>query len=1007
MGKSRFLFLAFCAFFLLAIDNAYAAVCISDFTVNRLADPSGECPCLASCLGGGQTTTSGSAFSDGGGGGGGLTSSLAGCDCSSSAHITDSSIAQNGTVAEGERIVICGMAATTDGYAYVYDLGDPEWGNWRSVSITTSAPYFLSAISVTNVTNASNNPQLYSYWPGDNWPNLDFYVSGADVCPGGTTTTPTTPTGVGLPPRLQIVDFKVVPAQLLQTLGTQEFIRLLAEGKLAKTEIIDPDERLVIVAEVKNESDKPVKPPITAQLKIADTMLSEYTFQEELPGGGTALFPLLMSAYNMPKGKHTLRIELAQLYEVRMPSPVSFSIEIGSEYLKVVGQSIITVPSEKQPEGPETISGPETKIKWPEKLTPGVKEKPKEKAAPAPEKTVDVKLKICGGMFGPTQTSLVVPGGCPEPIVLPPGVGCPGVPLPEEDEEGDIGDNRCRWRAPKKPSTSEPSPGGEPKGGPLMQAMPAAGAFSENGTVWFPPNSTPLTDGKSFSLPALQSLQPFTTDIFSMTPVSCIEIPQTVNVQTLYNLGCPQVVPEVEGGFVIEPGGGCPGGLPEPGGGLQQQGECVGTCPDGRECAPVGGALAADPKEGGVPMCDCVENDFPLGSVCTCDSSKEPRCLILTPTKGLGIQKALFGIARSGKCISGTLAAKPAPEGYVRMRGKPPFECKFDDDCKEPEGKKPFEIEKLKPKKEICGNLIDDDEDGKIEDGCGTCNNNTSCEAGEGCNCKDCQGFQGPCEKSQVCNPYTNSCTCKPGMAYNAEKGECILAGCKVGTTYCMNSECSSSCLDKGGLPTCNENNACEAGEGCNCSDCFNRQGPCEPGLGCNALTGLCDCPKGYVWADFGNRCIKRCAADEIYSLTENICVSKCPSEQLLCGDGTTCVESIENCPQKPDLRVAFARELVLVQTVQKVTVVDSAGQKVQDALVNVIPPSGAKKKLKTNKEGEALFYVQELGTYKVLVSKDGHSGYGSFKSIDILTAILLLPKQIFDSLVAEQRQIR
>ncbi|MBS3092218.1 hypothetical protein J4466_02255 [Candidatus Pacearchaeota archaeon] len=109
---------------------------------------------------------------------------------------------------------------------------------------------------------------------------------------------------------------------------------------------------------------------------------------------------------------------------------------------------------------------------------------------------------------------------------------------------------------------------------------------------------------------------------------------------------------------------------------------------------------------------------------------------------------------------------------------------------------------------EICNNNIDDDNDNLIDCAdiadCGsntaclqtgncaigttlcsdgicrqtctefTCNNNLQCEAGEGCQCNDCHGFQDSCNVNLTCSFRTNTCQqCPSGTAFNSGTKTC------------------------------------------------------------------------------------------------------------------------------------------------------------------------------------------------------------------------------------------
>ncbi len=102
---------------------------------------------------------------------------------------------------------------------------------------------------------------------------------------------------------------------------------------------------------------------------------------------------------------------------------------------------------------------------------------------------------------------------------------------------------------------------------------------------------------------------------------------------------------------------------------------------------------------------------------------------------------------------------------------------------------------------EICNNLIDDDNDNLID--CvdiADCSNNNACL-------------------------QTGNCT--------------------IGTTLCADGICRATCTEF----TCNNNNQCETGEGCQCADCHGFQDGCATNLTCSFRTNICQqCPSGTLF---------------------------------------------------------------------------------------------------------------------------------------------------------------
>ena len=174
------------------------------------------------------------------------------------------------------------------------------------------------------------------------------------------------------------------------------------------------------------------------------------------------------------------------------------------------------------------------------------------------------------------------------------------------------------------------------------------------------------------------------------------------------------------------------------------------------------------------------------------------------------------------------------------------------------------------------------------------CDQDGSCETGEGCACMDCDYEQDGCASGLVCDYNSKKCIgtapcpegttlcgdgyCREncGTDYGVDDGdtECdlgegcnvaacdslqdsceiglvcdynakICAGgppCPIGTSLCADGICKSDCANNGGDSNCLEDgtSACEPGESCSCDDCDAMQDSCESGLFCDYTAGLC-----------------------------------------------------------------------------------------------------------------------------------------------------------------------
>ncbi len=140
-----------------------------------------------------------------------------------------------------------------------------------------------------------------------------------------------------------------------------------------------------------------------------------------------------------------------------------------------------------------------------------------------------------------------------------------------------------------------------------------------------------------------------------------------------------------------------------------------------------------------------------------------------------------------------------------------------------------------------CSEDCEETDDGPA----GCINNNGKCDLGEGCACKDCDGYQDSCVEGTVCNFYETEC-----VDFN-------YGDCPPGTTLCNNLMCDDTCEDHGGKRGCigEENDRCETGEGCACLDCHNKRDSCERGAVCNYDYELCEEVYGGGGSDGYDQC--------------------------------------------------------------------------------------------------------------------------------------------------------
>ncbi|NOZ80169.1 MAG: hypothetical protein GXP63_00730 [DPANN group archaeon] len=165
---------------------------------------------------------------------------------------------------------------------------------------------------------------------------------------------------------------------------------------------------------------------------------------------------------------------------------------------------------------------------------------------------------------------------------------------------------------------------------------------------------------------------------------------------------------------------------------------------------------------------------------------------------------------------------------------------------------------------------------------CGTCNYDSTCDANENCECSDCFSSSscGLCNNDAVCDPgencecsdcYGKQDTCAAGHLCDADTEKCELIGCPEGTTLCPGNVCKTPPC---GEPLCDNDNSCEPGENCECSDCYGWHDSCDVGL-------ICD-PDGA-----GNCTYPRCPADT-YLCPDGVCRANCNPEPE-CNNNSKC----------------------------------------------------------------------------------------------------------------------
>ncbi|MFC1691770.1 hypothetical protein ACFL0W_06340, partial [Nanoarchaeota archaeon] len=161
------------------------------------------------------------------------------------------------------------------------------------------------------------------------------------------------------------------------------------------------------------------------------------------------------------------------------------------------------------------------------------------------------------------------------------------------------------------------------------------------------------------------------------------------------------------------------------------------------------------------------------------------------------------------------------------------------------------------------------------------CNGINGCEAGESCECADCNGDATTCSGSLECSISAGACCdligdsfcdyCSPCVDVDPDCGDCgdckvdygeqcddgnvnendgcdstcqyeSLSGptCPETLTLCSDGTCSLNCGFTDTSVSCNGINGCEPGEGCECNDCNGNGDSCQGNLFCDVSVGAC-----------------------------------------------------------------------------------------------------------------------------------------------------------------------
>jgi hypothetical protein len=160
---------------------------------------------------------------------------------------------------------------------------------------------------------------------------------------------------------------------------------------------------------------------------------------------------------------------------------------------------------------------------------------------------------------------------------------------------------------------------------------------------------------------------------------------------------------------------------------------------------------------------------------------------------------------------------------------------------------------------------------------------------------------------STVCSCVWNQTTCNFTFTRtdpDCDIGETKCYDPKTGSYYCYAGECPVD-------PTCNNDNICDAEEGCTCSDCNGKQDTCQLGLVCSSekcggdiIPGLTHtvCSSGLcteVAGDGVNQCLPVSATCSIPSSNHAVCVGQACF--LASGSGTNECSNSDGCSSQPD----------------------------------------------------------------------------------------------------------
>jgi len=212
-----------------------------------------------------------------------------------------------------------------------------------------------------------------------------------------------------------------------------------------------------------------------------------------------------------------------------------------------------------------------------------------------------------------------------------------------------------------------------------------------------------------------------------------------------------------------------------------------------------------------------------------------------------------------------------------------------------------------------------DDCDDSDKQGC--IDTNGICEFGEGCTCIDCNAQKDSCVYGAVCSRYEELCI------------ELQIENCDIGETICEDFSCDETCADNGGKRGCvgDPNEICEFGEGCECSDCYNKQDSCKVGLVCDDDDYVCkstssgggsitddDCTDldndGYSKLD--SNCAGSSDCDDTDELVNVAAIEICGNQVDDNCDGSfdeDCISSIDvTVGEKDEIRVFDAFDLVV-----------------------------------------------------------------------------------------------